>query len=79
MVLVPQLLWAPALGAIAVRCQAGACAALASGTRLSLKQILLLPLVDICAFLVWLASFLSNEVTWAGKKYRLGPKGKILP
>ncbi len=48
------------------------------GTTSFLQHLLLLPLLDLLAFSVWLASFFGNEVSWAGKKYRLGPNGKIL-
>ncbi len=49
-----------------------------ASTTSFLQHLLLFPLLDLLAFSIWLASFFSNEVTWAGKKYRLGPKGKIL-
>jgi len=75
----PISFWPLPLTALVLRGFAAASSSHAVGHRLEPTHFLLLPLVDICALLVWLASFLSNEVTWAGKKYRLGPKGRIIP
>ena len=75
----PMSFWPLPLTALVLRSFAAESSSHAVGHRLAPVQFLLIPLVDLCAFLVWLASFLSNEVTWAGKKYRLGPKGRIIP
>jgi ceramide glucosyltransferase len=75
----PVSFWPLPLTALVLRGFAAESSSRAVGHRLAPTHYLLLPLVDICALLVWLASFFSNEVTWAGKKFRLGPKGRIVP
>lgn len=75
----PTAFWPLPLAALVLRGFAAASSSRAVGHRLAPSQFLLLPLVDLCALLVWLTSFLSKEVTWAGKKYRLGRKGWIIP
>jgi ceramide glucosyltransferase len=40
---------------------------------------MLLPLKDLLAFGLWLLSFLGNQVTWQGARYRVTPTGKLEP
>lgn len=39
----------------------------------------LLPVKDLCAFGLWLFSFLGNEVTWRGTRFRITREGKLAP
>jgi ceramide glucosyltransferase len=39
----------------------------------------LLPLKDLLAFGLWLASFLGSRVDWGGRPYRVTPEGKLSP
>jgi ceramide glucosyltransferase len=39
----------------------------------------LLPLKDLLAFSLWLASFLGSRVAWGGRSYRVTPEGKLAP
>ncbi len=40
---------------------------------------LLLPVKDLCAFGLWLFSFLGDEVTWRGTRFRITGEGKLTP
>jgi ceramide glucosyltransferase len=40
---------------------------------------ILLPLKDILSFGLWLGSFLGQEVTWRGARFRITPEGKLEP
>lgn len=40
---------------------------------------LLLPLKDLLAFGLWLASFLGSRVSWGGRAYRVSREGKLTP
>lgn len=39
----------------------------------------LLPLRDLYALLIWMLSFLGNQIVWRQTRYRLEPNGKIRP
>ncbi len=47
--------------------------------ELSLWAFALLPVKDLLAFGLWLASFLGNRITWGGRVYRVTPEGKLTP
>jgi ceramide glucosyltransferase len=47
--------------------------------RLPVSACLLLPLKDLCAFGLWLMSFLGDEVTWQGARFRITKEGKLTP
>ncbi len=74
----PEAFWPAALTAFILRAGAASCAARTASRRLSAGNLLLLPVVDFCAFLVWLGSFSSRKVTWSGRQFRLGAKGRIV-
>ena len=87
MPLPPALLlwyWAPSFGwvamlAIALRaCSAWACAGWVLGDRLTARLWWLLPVQDILAFLIWIAGFFGNHITWRGRRYLLQPDGRFL-
>ena len=74
----PAELWPAASAALALRGFAASSSARTVGRRLSAVHLLLLPVVDCCALLAWLGSFASRNVTWAGRQFRLGRKGRIV-
>jgi ceramide glucosyltransferase len=39
------------------------------------RSALLYPLRDLLGFFYWAASYLSSEIRWRGKVYRLGKNG----
>jgi ceramide glucosyltransferase len=39
----------------------------------------LLPVKDLLAFGLWLASFLGSRVNWGGRSFRVTPEGKLAP
>ncbi len=43
------------------------------------RAFMLLPLKDLLAFGLWLASFLGNRVSWGGRAYRVSREGKLSP
>jgi ceramide glucosyltransferase len=47
--------------------------------EIPLPALLLLPVKDLLAFGLWLASFLGNEVVWKGRRYRLSREGRLEP
>jgi ceramide glucosyltransferase len=47
--------------------------------ELPLVALALLPVKDLLAFGLWLASFLGHEVHWGGWAYRVTPEGKLVP
>jgi ceramide glucosyltransferase len=47
--------------------------------NLSLWAFALLPLKDLLAFGLWLASFLGSRVTWGDRSFRVTPEGKLAP
>ena len=47
--------------------------------RLPLWAFALLPVKDLLAFGLWLASFLGNRVNWGGRAFRVTPEGKLAP
>jgi ceramide glucosyltransferase len=47
--------------------------------RLPLWAYALLPVKDLLAFGLWLASFLGSRVTWGGRSFRVTPEGKLTP
>jgi len=42
------------------------------------REMLLIPVWDLLAFLIWLASFLRNTVRWRDRQYRIR-KGMLIP
>jgi ceramide glucosyltransferase len=46
---------------------------------LPLWAFALLPLKDLLAFGLWLASFLGDRVAWGGRAYRVTREGKLAP
>lgn len=46
---------------------------------LPLWAFALLPVKDLLAFGLWLASFLGNRVNWGGRSFRVTPEGKLAP
>jgi ceramide glucosyltransferase len=55
------------------------CEALCLKGKIAFPALLLLPLKDLLAFGLWLASFLGNEVIWKGRRYRLTREGRLEP
>jgi ceramide glucosyltransferase len=49
------------------------------GGELPLWAFALLPLKDLLAFGLWLASFLGSRVSWGGRAYRVTSEGKLTP
>ena len=49
------------------------------GGDLPLWAFALLPVKDLLAFGLWLASFLGDRVAWGGQTYRVTPEGKLAP
>ncbi len=47
--------------------------------ELPLWAFALLPLKDLLAFGLWLASFLGNRVAWGDRSFRVTPEGKLAP
>ncbi len=74
----PAALWPAASVALVLRGFAASSSARIVGRRLSVVHLLLLPVVDFCAFMAWLGSFANRKVTWAGRQFRLGKKGRIV-
>ena len=58
---------------------AWACGALVCRDKIIRKFFWLLPLRDLMAFGVWIASFLGSQVVWRGERFKLEPGGKISP
>jgi len=46
---------------------------------LPIAAFALLPLKDLLAFGLWLASFLGSRVNWGGRSFRVTPEGKLTP
>jgi ceramide glucosyltransferase len=55
------------------------CDAVCLQGKIPLPALLLLPVKDLLAFGLWLASFLGNEVVWKGRRYRLTREGRLEP
>ena len=47
--------------------------------ELPLGALTLLPVKDLLAFGLWLASFLGHQVNWGGRSYRVTSEGKLKP
>jgi ceramide glucosyltransferase len=47
--------------------------------HLPAAALLLLPVKDLLAFGLWLFSFLGDEVTWRGTRFRITREGKLTP
>jgi len=58
---------------------AWACGALVCRDGVIRNFFWLLPLRDLLAFGVWIASFFGSQVTWRGERFKLAPGGKISP
>ena len=71
----------PAWGWLAAACLLARCAAAATVARTVGASLgaawLLLPLADLWAFAVWVASFFGNSVVWRGRRFRLDRSGRI--
>jgi ceramide glucosyltransferase len=39
----------------------------------------LVPVVDVFTFTLWVWGWLSRQVVWRGRRYALGPQGRLLP
>ncbi|OGR26550.1 MAG: hypothetical protein A2139_01610 [Desulfobacca sp. RBG_16_60_12] len=72
--------WGPAAATLVLR---GALAGFSERRclkgELPLWAFALLPLKDLLAFGLWLASFLGDRVAWGGRAYRVTPEGKLAP
>jgi ceramide glucosyltransferase len=42
------------------------------------RLLWLVPIRDVLSTLLWLASFFSRTVTWRGRRFRVGPGGRLL-
>jgi ceramide glucosyltransferase len=68
------------LGAIwASKAAAAASLARASGSRRSLKPLLLIPLGEWSSFAAWLSGWSSSRVLWRGQLYDVQPQGRLVP
>jgi ceramide glucosyltransferase len=45
----------------------------------TLSDLALLPVKDLLAFAVFVASFAGRRVTWRGRSFRLDREGRLLP
>ncbi len=46
--------------------------------RAMARLLWLVPVRDVLSTLIWLAAFFSRTVTWRGRKFRIGPGGRLL-
>lgn len=74
----PATLWPGAAATLTLRLLTAACAARLAGGLASRNHWLLLPAADCAMFLAWACSFFGRGVEWTGRRYRLGPGGRIL-
>ena len=74
----PGTLWPLALAALALRYATAIAATAAVGSERLARDWWLLPASDLAASLVWLGSYCSRTVEWAGQRHRLGSGGRIL-
>lgn len=74
----PETLWPLALAAFALRYGTAIAATAAVGSDRLARDWWLLPASDLAASLVWLGSYCSRTVEWAGQRHRLGPGGRLL-
>ena len=74
----PVALWPLALAALALRYGTAIAATAAVGSDRLARDWWILPVSDLAASLVWLASYCGRTVEWAGQRHRLGPGGRIL-
>lgn len=78
LLLEPSALWPGAAAVLALRLLTAAFAARLAGGSASRSRWLLLPAADCAMFLAWACSFFGRGVEWAGRRFRLGPGGRIL-
>jgi len=71
-------LWPLALGAIAARLASATLAANRVGARTAPRQWAIVVAADLAACTVWLWSYFGTTVNWAGRRLRLGPRGRIV-
>ena len=79
--LVGALLGASGAGAVmlsALACRMLLCLAVQRAFRLPPQPSWLIPLHDLTAFGVYLASFAGSRVTWRGYKYRVASDGTLI-
>ena len=74
----PGTLWPLALAAFALRYATAIAAAAAVGSARLARDWWILPASDLAASLVWLGSYWSRTVEWAGQRHRLGSGGRLL-
>ena len=74
----PGTLWPLALAAFALRYGTAIAAAAAVGSERLARDWWLLPASDLATSLVWIGSYCSRTVEWAGQRHRLGSGGRIL-
>ncbi len=75
----PAALWPLAALGAASRLAAGLMSARLVGSAGSIRNLWLAPAADIAAFAIWACSYFGATVSWAGRRMRLGPGGRILP
>jgi ceramide glucosyltransferase len=79
--LLSALLGASGAGAVmagALACRLALCLAVQRAFRLPPQPSWLIPLHDLAAFAIYLASFVGSGVTWRGYKYRVASDGTLI-
>jgi ceramide glucosyltransferase len=74
----PLLTWPLAAGAVAVRAVLGYSIESKMTGRGSFSSVWMGPVSDLLKALIWLLSFLGNEVIWRGKRFRVLKGGKMV-
>jgi ceramide glucosyltransferase len=75
----PALTWPLAAGAIALRAVLGFSIERKMTMRVSLTSLWMGPVSDLLKALIWLLSFVGNEVVWRGKRFLVMRGGKMVP
>ncbi len=78
MIVAPATLWPLAVTALTLKLATAAVASSQVGCKGIAMSVLLLPACDLVSCAVWLCSYASRTVEWAGRAIRLGPGGRIL-
>ncbi len=77
---VKPALWPLAAAAVLIRAAAAwATAGWVLHDPLTARKCWLLPLQDVASFVLWLAGFLGNTVSWRGRRYIVYPDGRFAP